>query len=328
MYYGCMSLTAEVLLMTAQSGGSFVFLKEDSADFSFFVSELMHALELKVPVVIRDAADIGHGLFRTRKEDLIFFMPSHMSQAKQWSEKLQGQRVLLKATEKPCSMDYYLAAADPKSEWKSLVQDVVEGLKHVKPFETVPSSHKSPCLFLDRDDVVVKNVPYNKDSTLVTLMPGIAELINQAHRKGYWVALVTNQSGLGRGLVNWSEYQQVHQKMLELLAKQGAWLDECVWAGYIENAANAVGNFLPSLRKPRLGMFQQVQEKLQADLATSVMIGDSASDLIAAYNVGLRKLYLLDAGKVAAEKEKLASYLTSYPDFKYTVLSELQAAQI
>ncbi len=66
--------------------------------------------------------------------------------------------------------------------------------------------------------MVVKNVPYNTDPKKVELTPGIELLISAAHAKGYWVAVVTNQSGLGRGWISWGEYQDVHQKMLQLLA--------------------------------------------------------------------------------------------------------------
>lgn len=306
-----------------------MFLRdEDSRDFSFFVSEMVHALELKVPVVIRSVDELLKGLIHTRKEDLIFFMPSHMKWVQELGAKLQGQRALLIADTKPCSMDYYLAAADPKNEWKNLVQDLLEALPHLKAVPHFAVDRKSPCLFLDRDDVVVKNIPYNKDASQVQLMPGIVDFINDAHSKGYWVALVTNQSGLGRGMVGWSEYQQVHQQMLKLLAQKGAWLDECVWAGYIENAATAFGSYFPSLRKPRPGMFQEVQEKLQADITTSVMVGDSASDLIAAYSAGVRKLYLLDAGKLAEEKKKLVSYAETYPDFKFSEIKEFNAVRL
>ena|GEM_PF-749083 len=313
-----MILSVDVLKMTLQAGGSFVFLRdEDSRDFSFFVSELVHALELKAPIVIRSTDEIQKNLIHTQKEDLIFFMPSHMKQVEQLGAKLQGQRVLLMADSKPCSMDYYLAAADPKSEWKNLVIDLVDELKSLKPVPHFAGENKSPCLFLDRDDVVVKNVPYNKDAQQVELMPGIAEFINQAHAKGYWVALTTNQSGLGRAMVSWLEYQQVHQKMLQLLAQQGAWIDEAVWAGYIENASHEFGSYYPSLRKPRPGMFQEVQEKLHADVDQSIMVGDSATDLMAAYAAGVRKLYLLDAGKIAEESKKLDSYKATYPDFRF-----------
>jgi len=324
-----MVLTVDVLKMTLQAGGNFVFLRdEDSRDFSFFVSEMVHALELKVPIVIRSVEELQKSLIHTRKEDLVFFMPSHMKILPELGAKLQGQRALLMADAKPCSMDYYLAAADPKSEWKNLIQDLIAALPHLKAVPHFAAGKKSPCLFLDRDDVVVKNVPYNKDAAQVQLMPGIVDFINEAHAKGYWVALVTNQSGLGRGMVGWKEYQQVHQQMLKLLAQKGAWLDECVWAGYIENASTAFGSYYPSLRKPRPGMFQEVQEKLQVDIAASVMVGDSASDLMAAYSAGVRKLHLLDAGKLDEEKKKLVSYTETYPDFQFSEIKEFNTVRL
>ncbi|MNT72355.1 D,D-heptose 1,7-bisphosphate phosphatase [compost metagenome] len=75
-------------------------------------------------------------------------------------------------------------------------------------------------------------------------------------------------------------------------------------------------------------MFQEVQEKLQVDIAASVMVGDSASDLIAAYSAGVRKLHLLDAGKLAEEKKKLVSYTETYPDFQFSEIKEFNAVRL
>lgn len=179
------------------------------------------------------------------------------------------------------------------------------------------NSEKAPCLFLDRDDVVIKDVPYATDPSKVELVPGIVELINEAHEKGYWVALVTNQSGLGRGRIDWVQYQQVHQRMLKLLAAQGAFFDDYQFAGYIGTTDLEYGQILASLRKPGTGMFHRVHEKLKLNKADSIMVGDSASDLMAAYNFGVRNCYLLRTEKSDAQLKKLEQFKALNPEFAY-----------
>jgi len=171
-------------------------------------------------------------------------------------------------------------------------------------------------------------VPYNKNPDLVELMPGITDLINRAHVAGYWVALVTNQSGLGRGWITWDEYQKVHQQMLRLLAAQGSWLDECVWAGFYEKEPAPAGMQFAGLRKPRGGMFQQVQDKLKVNLGASVMVGDSATDLIAAHGMGLKKLYLFNSEKIAEEKSKISEFQKYEPLLQYSVITNFSEVLI
>ena len=187
----------------------------------------------------------------------------------------------------------------------------------------VKEAYQKPCLFLDRDDVVIKDVPYATEAGKVELISGISELINQAHYKNYWVALVTNQSGLGRGWIDWNQYQAVHQKMLKLLADKKAYIDDYQFSSYIGESDLAYGSLLPSLRKPRAGMFHRVQEKLKVDINNSIMVGDSATDLIAAFSFGLRRLYLLKSHKVDKQIVTLKSYCETHNDFSYQVIENL-----
>src|SRR5207253_9964129 len=90
------------------------------------------------------------------------------------------------------------------------------------------------CLFLDRDGVIVDDVPYNTDLAKVTLKPGIIELLEKAHGLGMWITIVSNQSGLGRGYFSWTVYRQIHQKICQLLAFHGEWVDLALCAPYYD----------------------------------------------------------------------------------------------
>lgn len=316
----------KLILETVQMGGTLVFLNDAApVDFSKWLQPLQAHFLGEIPFVKRHAQDLLTGLFETKSQDLVFFFSEQSSLVESLNSVLQGQRVLI-GESKNGAMDHLIDFAWSSCDlqaWNSTFTEL-KFLWDIRPqLSKLVDSHTAPCLFLDRDDVVVKNIPYNKDPDKVQLLPGIESLITKAHACGYWVALVTNQSGLGRGLITWAEYQKVHQKTLQLLAEKGCWLDESVWAGYIENAEGQYGGLLASQRKPRVGMFQTVNAKLRVNMKDSVMVGDSATDLIAAFGAGIRNLYLLSSDKFEKENKKLLGYQRQYPDFLYHVAPNL-----
>lgn len=293
---------------TLQRGGRFVFLKDELPNFAEHFTGASFVSSL----------DLTRNVRTTLPQDMIFVFESQFEVLKTVDRHLQGQRVLVGVKTPPWIDAGWVDATLPeltKLQWEDAYKQSLAASK--KPLADFRTSPGQPCLFLDRDDVVVKNVPYNNDPAKVVLNAGISDLINKAHQKNYWVALVTNQSGLGRGRITWEEYQKVHQQMLKLLAQEGAWLDECVWASHIEDAPHAAGDFFAGLRKPRPGMFQQVDEKLKVDMAKSIMVGDSASDVIAAYHAGVGSVYLLNTDRTDKELQKIESSKKLLPDLKF-----------
>jgi D-glycero-D-manno-heptose 1,7-bisphosphate phosphatase len=179
-----------------------------------------------------------------------------------------------------------------------------------------------PALFLDRDGVIVHDVPYNTDLTKVTLKPGIEALFKKAHSLGYWIVIVSNQSGLGRGYFSWTEYRQVHQKICQLLAAHGEWVDLALCAPYYEGTEFKEAKARPHFRKPDIGMFEHAQQELGISFAKSMMVGDSATDLIPAFKSGTRKLYLMESEKHAGELQKLQEFQKIHKDFSFQVISD------
>ncbi|HWU43132.1 MAG TPA: HAD-IIIA family hydrolase, partial [Bdellovibrio sp.] len=243
----------QLIADTVQLGGVLVFLRDHApADFSQWLQPFQAQVAGEAPFVVRSSADILSGKFKTRSEDLIFFFEAQVSLISSLNSVLQGQRISLTTPAKSPKqgVDFFWEEAT-LADWTKAIANLPALLLQAKPLRENLSTQEKACLFLDRDDVVVRNIPYNKDPAMVELMPGVVEVIQEAHSQGLWVALVTNQSGLGRGRISWLEYKQVHQRMLELLAQKNCWIDECVWASFIENEAVVEGRLLASLRKPR-----------------------------------------------------------------------------
>jgi D-glycero-D-manno-heptose 1,7-bisphosphate phosphatase len=179
-----------------------------------------------------------------------------------------------------------------------------------------------PCLFLDRDGVIIPDIPYNTDLNKIHLKAGIDSLVAKAHSLGYWVVVVSNQSGLGRGIFSWTDYRKVHQKVCSLLAEKGQWFDLALCAPYYEGTDFAQAKARPHFRKPDLGMFCHAQQELGVLFSQSMMIGDSATDLIPAYKCGIRKLFLIESGKKFEELQKLQDFQMAHFDFQFETISE------
>ena len=244
-----------------------------------------------------------------------------------------GQVVAVGASERHMQMgfcDYQLSSLDvdlwveglgKTARWPGEFESVTwDSLISLSRAECFSGSYERPILFLDRDNVIVPDVPYNNDPDKVTLNAGVVELIHRAHQVGAWVAMVSNQSGLGRGKIRFDEFGYVHRQMLALLAAESVWIDHSEWASFIPDSDCVEGILYSQMRKPRPGMFWSVQRKLKGHLAASHMIGDSASDLLAAEQAGVAHLWLLKTEKVAEEVKKLESLR---PELRFHVIERL-----
>lgn len=135
-----------------------------------------------------------------------------------------------------------------------------------------------PCLFLDRDGVIVKHVNYLHEIEKVEIVPEVVELIRAARAKGWYVAAVSNQSGVGRGLFSAEQCSNVNEFIQRELKKQDAGLDS--WNCCFEHPKEGQGDHKrESLRrKPGPGMALEVCENFPVDLSRSLMIGDNSTD--------------------------------------------------
>lgn len=309
-------LSAEQIIDTLLVGGRLVLFSEQAPPEQQNLIKILSQPLGRWPFVVLSKLQVATQGVQTHSGDMLLFFSAQQTVADELSAKLQGQRIVLA----PEQMNTLLDTAF----W----EQAFANFSIRKPLQMITGSYQTKCLFLDRDDVVVKNVPYNADPQKVELMPGIVELIHRAHKECYWVAIVTNQSGLGRGWISWQDYQAVQQRMMALLAAQGAWIDECVWASYYENPGVEEGRLYPNLRKPEAGMFQMVGQKLRVDFAKSVMVGDSATDLIAADLVQIPALYLLKSDKQEKEIQTLQAHSLKKTSFHYKSISDFTEVQL
>ena len=152
---------------------------------------------------------------------------------------------------------------------------------------------KSRALFLDRDGVVNHEVGYLYRREDVRWVEGIVPLCRTAESLGYKLVVVTNQSGIARGLYTQQDFDVLMRWMAAELARDGVILDAVYFCPY--HPEHGVGEYKREHedRKPGAGMLRRAARDLGIVLAESVMVGDRCTDIAAANAGGLRQAFLL-----------------------------------
>ncbi len=158
------------------------------------------------------------------------------------------------------------------------------------------AARPAPALFLDRDGVIVEEVHYLHEVGKVRFVPGAADTIRWARSRNWHVVVVTNQSGIGRGIFDWSQYRAVHDHILAELNAAEAPVDAVMACPYIPNGAAPYGHPDHPDRKPNPGMLLKAAARLQIDLASSWIVGDRAGDIDAGRRAGLAGGIHVDTG--------------------------------
>lgn len=153
-----------------------------------------------------------------------------------------------------------------------------------------------PAILLDRDGTVIEERDYLADPEGVVLLPGAAAALRRLSDAGYALVLVSNQSGIARGLFGEQDHARVHARLEELLAAHGVHLDGAYHCPHHPDFAAPC-----ACRKPAPGMFLRAASELGLDLRRSVLIGDRVRDVEAAAELGARGI-LVRTGYGAGEE--------------------------
>lgn len=138
-----------------------------------------------------------------------------------------------------------------------------------------------PALFLDRDGNLIRDGHHTSRPEDVEPIPGVREALVAALGAGYRLFILTNQSGIGRGLFTWEDYRACHARMLELL--------DLPAPGFVEVRAAPERPDEPSVyRKPSPRFILECLARHGLDPARSWMVGDRRTDWEAGLNAGIR----------------------------------------
>ena len=157
-------------------------------------------------------------------------------------------------------------------------------------------------VFLDRDKTIIEDPGYINDPEMVHLLRGAGEAVRMLKQAGYLVVIVTNQSGVARGMVSEERLAEIHDRLLAELGACGAAVDKIYYCPY--HPEGIIEPFVreSDLRKPAPGMLLLAAKELGIDLHDSWLVGDSARDIEAGQRAGCRTIRLTHGGETGDDE--------------------------
>ena len=147
-----------------------------------------------------------------------------------------------------------------------------------------------PAVFLDRDGTLSEERGYIDRLELIEIVPWTSDAIRLLNRAGFVVVVVTNQSAIGRGIIDLPFLQTVHDAFDRHLARSGARVDRYYYCPHHPDARLPEYRMVCRCRKPGPGMIEQATTELELDPSRSFMVGDRLIDVACGHAAGVRSL--------------------------------------
>ena len=174
-------------------------------------------------------------------------------------------------------------------------------------------------IFLDCDGTLIEDPGYINSPDQVKLLEGVTEALVELRAMGYKLIVVSNQSGVARGIVTEQVLGEIHNRLRQQLAEKGAHLDQIYYCPYHPEGVVRKYRKESDWRKPNPGMLLAAADELKIDLSQSWCIGDSSRDIEAGLRAGCKTILV----------NRFALYKTSYngpaeptPDYKSVNMKE------
>jgi D-glycero-D-manno-heptose 1,7-bisphosphate phosphatase len=173
-------------------------------------------------------------------------------------------------------------------------------------------------IVLDRDGTLVIDREYLSDPQALEFTPGAAQGLRQLHQLGYRLVVVTNQSGIGRGLFSEQQLQRVHERLYAMVHAAGAQLAAIYYCPHAPAARC-------SCRKPETGLLLRAAHDLGFEPSAAIVIGDKTSDVEFGRRAGATTILLAAEDKLPLRVSAHSDARIAEPDFIASDL--LHAAQ-
>jgi histidinol-phosphate phosphatase family protein len=167
------------------------------------------------------------------------------------------------------------------------------------------SIDKEWALFLDRDGVINQRIPgdYVKNPAEFLFVPGVLEALKTLNPLFNSIIVVTNQQGIGRGLMTASQLKSVHDKMLKEIGENGGRIDAVLHSPDLKNS----GSFT---RKPSVGLGLKARRDIPGiNFKKSIMVGDSYSDILFGHRLGMTTVLVGDNRDAAFQASEMLDYI-------------------
>jgi len=162
-------------------------------------------------------------------------------------------------------------------------------------------------VFLDRDGTIIEDAGYLRDPAQVRLLPGAAAAIRKLNEQGFIAIVVTNQSGIARGLLTLDEYNATERQLNQLLAVEKARLDAHYFCPHLPEVSGPC-----DCRKPGPRLYREAAGRFGIDLPLSWWIGDRLRDVLPAKALGGKGILVLTgAGRQEADTASAQGFVTA-----------------
>ena len=189
--------------------------------------------------------------------------------------------------------------------------------------EEIPTM-PSRAVFVDRDNTLIEDPGYLTDPADVKLMPGVDLALRSLIQGEYKIVVVTNQSGVARGLLTEQRVEEIHNELRRQLEARKLHLDGIYACPFHPEGTVSEYARDSDLRKPNPGMLLRAAEDLEIDLEASWMVGDSARDVLAGARAGCKTVRI--RGRRAEKPDEPDDEAQAVADF--TVRTFVDAARV
>lgn len=164
---------------------------------------------------------------------------------------------------------------------------------------------KRRAVFLDRDGTINRDVGYPHDYALIEVYPYSFEAVRKIKQAGFLAVIITNQSGVGRGLIEESNLGDIHRRMQASFQAKGAHFDGIYYCPHYIQSTDPSYRKDCSCRKPHPDLGVKAAKDLNIDLPGSYMVGDKVEDIEFGFNIHARPILVLTGyGKASLDKLK------------------------
>lgn len=184
-------------------------------------------------------------------------------------------------------------------------------------------------IFLDRDNTLIEDPGYINNSDQVKLLDGAAEAIIELKNLGYKLIVASNQSAVARGIVTEKVLGEIHDRLKQLLAEKGAFIDQIYYCPYHPDGIIPKYRKESDWRKPNPGMLLTAAKEMDIDLSQSWSIGDSIRDVEAGLRAGCKTI-LINRSTIYRQADSTSSPLVQPGDTKphYSAVNLKEATNI
>ena len=266
-----------------------------------------------------------HGSTRTGRNTLVVFADRPSASARNALRRARlagdstvavGSDALVRDADVPLPVTASHSAREDRAQMLALADLVAQSaVRHAGGAERAPLPNDGeglrPAVFIDKDGTLIPNVPYNVDPAFILLMPGAREGLPRLIEAGYALVVVTNQSGVARGIYTLEDQARVEARIRELLAAIGVPLTGYYFCPHLETGSVSAYAIRCECRKPEPGLVRRAAEEHGLDVHRSWFVGDIVKDVEAGRRAGCRTILVDRYGEhlVGASPEQQPDYL-------------------